>query len=46
MDISDHMTADIIRTATLDNEHIGMLSELVLCGWPLIKAEVWKDLQP
>ena len=31
------MTAEEIRIATLHIKHIGMLSELVLCGWPLMK---------
>ena len=46
MDIPDCMTEKEMRTAKVDNEHIGILAELVLHGWPSTKAEVWKKLQP
>ena len=44
MDIPDCMTGEEIRLATLDDEHLGMLSKYVLCGWPSINGEVWKEL--
>ena len=34
------------KNAMLDDKHIGILSELILCAWSSIKAEVQKDLQP
>ena len=34
MDIPDWMKAEEIRTATIDDEHLGMLPKLVLHGWP------------
>ena len=40
------MTAEEKRTATLDDEHISIISELILYSWPLTKAGVLKDLQP
>ena len=46
MDIQDCMTAEETRIAMLDNENTVMLSELILCSWPSIKAEVQKDMQP
>ena len=46
MDVQDCMTAEEIRVATLDDEHIGKLSELILCSWPLIKSAVQKDWKP
>ena len=46
MYISDCMTAKEIRIAMPDDEHIGMLSELILHGWPSTKIEVQKHLQP
>ena len=45
MDIADCMAAEEIRIAVLDDKHIVMLSELVLCSWPSTKAEVQKHLQ-
>ena len=45
MNIPDWMTTEEIGVATLDNEHLGILSEHVLCCWPSTKAEVQKDLQ-
>ena len=44
-DIPDCMTAEEIRIATLDDEHICILSEIILHGWPSTKAEVPKSLQ-
>ena len=38
------MAAEDIRTTTLDDEHLGILVELLLHGWPLTKAEVQKEL--
>ena len=38
------MIAEEIRTATLDDEHLGILAEVVLHGWPWTKAEVQKEL--
>ena len=40
------MTAEEPRLPTLDDEHLGMLSEYVLHGWLSTKAEVQKELQP
>ena len=46
MDIPDCMTAEKIKITTLNDKYIGMLSKLILYGWPLTKTEVQKDLQP
>ena len=46
MDIPYCMTAEEIRLATLDDEHLGILSEYVLCIWPSTKVKMQKDLQP
>ena len=35
-----------MKIATLDGEHLGMLSELMLYSWPSTKTEVQKELQP
>ena len=40
------MTAEEIRLATLYDEHLGILSEYVLCIWPSTKVKMQKDLQP
>ena len=40
------MTAEEIRVAILDDEHLGILSEHVLYNWSSTKAEVQKELQP
>ena len=45
-DIPDCMTADKIRMITLDDEHLIILSEHVLHGWPPSKAEAQKELKP
>ena len=45
-DIPDCMTVEEIKLATLDDEHLAMLSEYVLCGWPVTKAELQMKLQP
>ena len=39
------MTVEEIRTTMLDEEHLGILSELKLHGSPLTQAEVQMDLQ-
>ena len=39
------MKAAEIKIATPDDEHIVMLSELILCGWLTAKAEVQKEPQ-
>ena len=39
-DIPDCMKTKEIRTATLDDENLGILTELVLCIWPQTKAEI------
>ena len=44
MDLPECMTTEEIRLATLDNEHLGMLSEYILHGWLSTKSEVQKDL--
>ena len=46
MDLPDCMTAEQIRSATIDDKYLSILSEYVLCGWILMRAEVQKDLQP
>ena len=46
MDVPHCIQAEIIRLATLDNEHLAVLSEYVWNAWPLMKAEVQKELQP
>ena len=38
MDIPDCMTVEEIRITVLDDVHIGMLSELILHGWPSTKS--------
>ena len=45
-DIPDCMTKEEIREATFYNECLGILPEHVLHGWPSMKAEVQKELQP
>ena len=44
-DILDCMTVGDITLATLEDEHLGILPEYVLCSSPLTKAEVEKDQQ-
>ena len=44
--IPDYLTAKEIRMATQDNEHLVMVSEDVLFSWPLVKAEIQKELHP
>ena len=44
-DIPDCIITEEIRIATFDDQHIGMLPEPILFGWPLTKAEVQKDPQ-
>ena len=44
MDIWECITAEEIRLATLDYEHLSLLSDYVLYGWPSTKAEVEKEL--
>ena len=46
MDTPDCMKAEATRLATLDDEHLGMLSEYVLHGWPSTKAELQKEPKP
>ena len=46
MDIPDCMRTEEIRLETLNNEHFGILSEYIVCGWPSTKAEVWNELLP
>ena len=46
MDICNCMTADKIREATLQNEHLSALTELVLHNWSSTKTEVQKELKP
>ena len=41
-DIQEYMTAEEIWLAALDDEHIGMLSNYVMCGWPSMKYKVQK----
>ena len=31
---------------TLEDEHLGVLAEHILCSWPSIETEVHKELQP
>ena len=40
------MTAEEIRIQMPDDEHKGILSELIPCGWPLTTAEIQIALQP
>ena len=35
-----------IRSVTVDDEHLSILSEYVLYGWPSMTAELQKELQP
>ena len=44
--IPDCMTAEDIGIAILHDEHLGLLSELILHGWLLTNDEVQKELQP
>ena len=34
-----------IRSVTIDDEYLSMLSEYVLCSWPSTRADVKKDIQ-
>ena len=45
MDIQDYMTTEEIQHATIDDEHIGVLSNYVLHGWPSTQAEVQTEVQ-
>ena len=45
-DIPGCLRVKQIRVAVLEDEHLGLLSEYVLYGWPWMKTEVQKDLQP
>ena len=45
MDIPECMATEEVRLATLDTEHLGILSEHVLCGLPSTTAQVQKELQ-
>ena len=40
------MKLEEIWLATIGNEHIGVLSNYILHGWPSKKAEVKKETQP
>ena len=44
MDILDCMTAEEIRSVTIDNEHLSMLSECVLYDWPSMGTKEQKEL--
>ena len=44
MNIPDCMRAEV-KAATIDNEHLVILSELRLCSWSFPKTEEQKDLQ-
>ena len=46
MNILDCMTMEEIKIAIIDDEHLDMLSELVLHSWPSAKTEIQKELQP
>ena len=41
MDIADCMRVEEIRLATIDDEHLGLLSKYVLCVWPC-RVEIQK----
>ena len=40
------MTVEVIWLAVLYEQHIGVQSNYVMCGWPLMKSEVQKEVQP
>ena len=40
------MTAEEIWLTTLDDKHIGLLSEYILHSWPSTRTEVHKEAQP
>ena len=40
MDLPDCITAEEVIIEALNDEHQCILSELILLGWPLTKAEV------
>ena len=42
MEIPDCMSAEKFRSATIDDEHLRMLSEYVSCGWSSMRAEICK----
>ena len=44
--VPDWTMAEDVRLATLENEHLGMLSAYVVHDWPSAQAEDWKELQP
>ena len=46
IDVPDCMTAVEIKTATLDDEYLSILAELLLLSWPSTKAKVQMELQP
>ena len=45
MDIPDDVATEEIRSAAIDDEHLGILSEYVLLGCSAIRTKVQKDLQ-
>ena len=46
MDIPDCMATEAIRPVTTDDDHLSMLSEYILHGWPSLRPEEQNDLQP
>ena len=44
MDMPDYPTAEEIRSETIDDKHLSMVLEYVLCGYPSMRAEIQKDL--
>ena len=46
MDIPDYMATKEIRSVTIDDKYICMISDYVMHGWPSMRAEVQIGLQP
>ena len=45
-DMPDYMRSEEIKSVTINDEHLSIVSDYVLCGLPSVKAEVQKNLQP
>ena len=45
MDKPDCMAAEEIRSVTIDDRHLSMISEYLLHDWPLMRIKVQKGLQ-
>ena len=42
MDIPDYMRAEEIKEVTLEDEHLSLLTEIILHSWPSTKTDIQK----